>query len=186
MPKGVAGADILHTVLHNGQDCGTIIYESKNTGAWRNDYVAKLIQDQTAAKADHAVLATLKFPAGTSQLEIRDGVVIVNPARAVVIAGYIRRHMLLVHTLRLSKEESKSKMAELYAFMTSERCALLLARVDSESDALLDLQVTEKKAHDNHWRKQALLVRRIQKAKAELDVEIASIIGTGDAGDEQS
>ena len=105
VPKGVSGADILHTVMHNGQDCGTIIYDSKNTGAWRNDYVAKLLQDQTAAKADHAVLSTLKFPAGAAQLEVRDGVVIVNPARAVAILRIIRRQMLLVHTLRLSKAE---------------------------------------------------------------------------------
>ena len=48
--RGASGADILHTVIHNGQDCGTIVYDSKNTGAWRNDYIAKLISDQTAAK----------------------------------------------------------------------------------------------------------------------------------------
>ena len=94
--RGASGADILHTVIHNGHDCGTIVYDSKNTGAWRNDYIAKLISDQTVAKADHAILSTLKFPAGASQLEVRDGVVVVNPARAVAIAGIIRRHMLQV------------------------------------------------------------------------------------------
>ena len=60
--RGASGADILHTVIHNGQDCGTIVYDSKNTGAWRNDYIAKLTSDQTVAKADHAILSTLKFP----------------------------------------------------------------------------------------------------------------------------
>ena len=180
VPKGVSGADILHTVMHNGRDCGTIIYESKNTGAWRNDYVAKLIQDQTAAKADHAVLSTLKFPAGASQLEVRDGVVIVNPARAVAIVRIIRKQMLLVHTLRLSKAERTNKMAELYDFITSERCAHLLGRIDTESDALLELQAAEMRAHQNHWKREGTLVRSLQKAKAELDVEVQSIIGAGD------
>ena len=181
--RGVSGADILHTVMHNGQDCGTIIYDSKNTGAWRNDYVAKLVQDQTAAKADHAVLSTLKFPAGATQLEVRDGVVIVNPARAVAIVRIIRRQMLLVHTLRLSKAERSSKMAELYDFITSERCAHLLGRIDTESDALLKLQADEMRAHQNHWTREGTLVRSLQKAKAELDVEIESIIGARDAGE---
>ena len=181
--RGVSGADILHTVVHNGQDCGTIIYDSKNTGAWRNDYVSKLIQDQTAAKANHAVLSTLKFPAGTSQIEVRDGVVIVNPARAVAIAGIIRRHLLAVHTLRLSKAERTEKMAALYDFVTSERCSHLLQRIDSDSDALLDLQVTEKRAHDNHWKKQGTLLRSIQKTRADLDVEIDSIIGARDTAE---
>ena len=178
--RGVSGADVLHTVMHNGQDCGKVIYDSKNTGAWRNDYVAKLIQDQTAAKADHAVLSTLKFPAGATQLEVRDGVVIVNPARAVAIVRIIRRQMLLVHTLRLSKAERTNKMAELYDFITSERCAHLLGRIDTESDALLELQAAEVRAHQNHWKREGTLVRSLQKAKAELDVEVQSIIGAGD------
>ena len=180
VPRGASGADVLHTVMHNGQDCGKIIYDSKNTGAWRNDYVAKLIQDQTAAKADHAVLSTLKFPAGATQLAVRDGVVIVNPARAVAIVRIIRRQMLLVHTLRLSKAERTNKMAELYDFITSERCAHLLGRIDTDSDALLELQAAEMRAHQNHWKREGTLVRSLQKAKAELDVEIGSIIGAGD------
>ena len=180
VPKGVSGADVLQTVMHHGQDCGTIIHESKNTGAWRNDYVAKLLQDQTAAKADHAVLSTLKFPSGASQLEVRDGVVIVNPARAVAIVRIIRRQMLLVHTLRLSKADRSSKMAELYDFITSERCAHLLGRIDTESDALLELQAAEMRAHQNHWKREGTLLRSLQKAKAELDVEVQSIIGAGD------
>ena len=185
VPRGVSGADVLHTVMHNGQDCGKIIYDSKNAGAWRNDYVAKLIQDQTAAKADHAVLSTLKFPAGATQLEVRDGVVIVNPARAVAIVRIIRRQMLLVHTLRLSKAERSSKMAELYDFITSERCAHLLGRIDTESDALLELQAAEVRAHQNHWKREGTLVRSLQKAKAELDVDIESIIGARDAEEER-
>ena len=178
--KGLSGADILHTVINNGQDCGTIVYDSKNRSAWRNDYVAKLIRDQTAAKADHAILSTLKFPAGASQLEVRDGVVIVNPARAVAIAGIIRKQMMQMHTLRLSKAERMKKMAALYDFIISERCVHLLGRIETDSDKLLDMQVAEVKAHESHWKKQGLLLRSIQKVKTELDIEINSIIGACD------
>jgi hypothetical protein len=178
--KGVSGADILHTVLHNGKASGTIIYDSKNSTGWRDDYVAKLIQDQTAARADHAILSTFKFPAGAAQIEVRDGVVIVNPARAIAIAQVIRKHLLLVHTLRLSKTERMQKMAALYDFITNERYALLMTRIDSEAESLLDLQTTEKKFHDNHWKKQGLHLRSIQKVKAELETEIEAIIGADD------
>ena len=40
--KGAPGADILHVVMHNGRECGTIIYDSKNHKAFRNDHVTKL------------------------------------------------------------------------------------------------------------------------------------------------
>jgi hypothetical protein len=174
---GVSGADILHTVMRNGIASGSILWESKNSTGWRDDYVTKLIRDQTAARADHAVLSTFKFPAGTSQIAIRDGVVIVNPAHAVAIAHMIRRHLLQFHTLRLSKAERMEKMAALYDFMTSERCALLLNRIDSDAEALLELQVADKTCHDNHWKKQALRYKSIQKAKADLDIEVGAIIG---------
>jgi hypothetical protein len=174
---GVSGADILQTVMRNGVASGSILWESKNSTAWRDDYVTKLIRDQTGIRADAAVLSTFKFPAGTSHVALRDNVVIVNPALAVVIAHMIRRYLLFIHTLRLSKTERMEKMAALYDFMTSERCALLLNRIDSDAEALLELQVTEKTFHENHWKKQALRYKSIQKAKAEFDIEVEAIIG---------
>ena len=80
--RGNPGADIRQTVIHNGRECGVIVYDSKNHTAWRNDFVSKLVTDQTAAKAEHAVLCARKFPAEAQQLAVRDGVIIVNPARA--------------------------------------------------------------------------------------------------------
>ena len=184
IPPGVSGADVLHTVMRNGVECGSILYESKNSMQWRDDYVTKLIRDQTAAHADHAVLATLKFPKETAQIENRDGVIVVNPARAVAIAQILRKHLLHVHALRLSKSQRQEKMAELYDFMTSERYALLIGRLDTESDALLELQETDKKYHDKHWAKEGLLIRSIQKVKAEVDTAVELIIGTSPSAPE--
>jgi hypothetical protein len=178
IPPGVSGADILHTVMRNGVASGSILYESKNSIAWRDDYVTKLVRDQTAAQADHAVLATLKFPKDTAQIEIRDGIIVVNPARAVAIAQILRKHLLHVHTLRLSKSERAEKMAGLYDFMTSGHYALLMGRLDTESDALLELQEVDKKYHDKHWQKEGLLIRSMQKVKAEIDTAVELIIGS--------
>lgn len=177
IPRGASGADILHTVMRSGVACGSILYESKNSIVWRDDYVTKLVRDQTAAQADHAVLSTFKFPKDTDQVEVRESVVIVKPTRAVAIAQILRKHLLHVSTLQLSKTERTEKMGELYAFMTSERYALLAGRLDTESEALLTLQEADKKYHDGHWKKEGLLVRSIQKVKAEIDTAIDLIIG---------
>ena len=77
--KGQPGADILHTVIHNGKECGSIIYDSKNHNAWRSEFVTKLAADQMAAKADHAVLSTRKFPAGQRHLHVHDRVILAAP-----------------------------------------------------------------------------------------------------------
>jgi hypothetical protein len=178
--KGVSGADIIHTVIHNSRECGRIIYDSKNSTAWREDYVSKLAQDQTAAKADHAILSTFKFPQGARQVTMRNGVIIVNPARAVDIAQIIRRELVLVHTLRLSKSERAQKMAALFDFITSQPCRNLLDRIESLADAGLKLQEKEMKAHQAHWKQEGLLFKSIQKVKAELETEVDAIIGTDD------
>ena len=177
---GASGADIIHTVIHNGRECGTIIYESKNSTAWRDDYVSKLVVDQTAAKADYAVLSTFKFPAGAKQVEVRETVVIVNPARAIAIAQIIRRQLVQVHALRLSKSERAKKMAALFDYITSPRCAHLLERIESQADAILKLQEKEIKAHETHWKQEGTLLRSIQKVRAELINEIDGIVGTGE------
>src|SRR4029077_12537317 len=117
--KGAPGGDILHVVMLHGKECGTIIYDSKNHKQFRNEHVAKLKADQLAAKAEHAILSTHKFPQGTSQLHLQDGVLLANPARVVLIATLLRQHLLLVHTLRLSGIERESKTAALYEYIIS-------------------------------------------------------------------
>lgn len=175
--KGQPGADIIHVVMHNGKECGRIIYDSKNHNAWRNDFVTKLAADQMAARADHAILATRKFPSGTRHLHVQDGVILASPSRVVAVVEIIRQHVVHTHTLRLSGEARSQKTAQLYKFMTSQRCRDLFKRIDTHTDDLLDLQIKEKKAHEANWKKQGELLRSVQKIRAEICNELDLIVG---------
>lgn len=72
MPKGTPGADVIHDVVCNGRVCGRIVYDSKNRNDWKTAYATKLCEDKIAAEAQHAILSTLKFPAGAKQLHAMD------------------------------------------------------------------------------------------------------------------
>ena len=181
--KVAGGADIRHAVMLHGKVCGTILYDSKNRGKFLYEHVTKLKADQLADKADHAILSTHKFPKDTRQLHIHDGVVLANPARVVAIATLVRQHLIQTHTLRLSSAERENKTAALYEFISSDRCAQYLAAVDSHAEELLKMQVKEKQAHDNMWKKEGDLLRKIQKAQADISNEISCIIGTVDASE---
>ncbi len=183
--KGTPGADIVHKVVHNGKVCGCIIYDSKNRTAWRNDYVTKLRQDQLSAQADHAILSTMVFPAGARQLHVQDGVIVVNPARAVVLAQILRKQILQTHTLHLSNKARDEKTALLYAFITSDRCCQLFERMETVSEDMLELDVKEKKSHDATWRRRGELVRSAQRAQGDFLAEIERIIGTAKDEHEQ-
>jgi hypothetical protein len=163
--------------MHNGKKCGIIVYDSKDRGAWRNDYVDKLAKDQRAAKAEHAILSTRKFPANATQLHIDDGIIIIaNPAGVVALVQLLRKHIIHVHTLRLSNTERAKKTAALYDFITSKRCTQLLDSIDTHAEDLLKLQEKEKRAHDANWKQQGTLYRSIQKVRADLGLEIDRII----------
>jgi hypothetical protein len=176
--KGTAGADISQMVIYNGQDCGGLIFDSKNHNAWRNEFVTKLAVDKLAAKADVAILCTRKFPEGKRHLHVQDGVIVVDPSRVVTVVEIVRQHLIQVHSLRLSKEERAQKTAALYHFITSQPCTDLLNRIDTNAEDLLELQTKEQRAHELTWRKQGELIRSVQKARADLCNHIETIIGT--------
>ncbi|MBL8552895.1 MAG: hypothetical protein JNL41_01355 [Phenylobacterium sp.] len=179
--KGQAGADIRHVVMHNGRECGKIIYDSKNHNAWRNEFVTKLKADQLADRADHAVLSTHKFPAGGKQLLVQDGVVIAGPARVVALVQMIRAHLIHAHTLRMSNDARAQKTDALYTFITSQQCADQFARLDEHAEALLKIQEKEMKAHQAVWTQQGITIRAAMKVQAEMRNQIDSIIGTASA-----
>jgi hypothetical protein len=180
--KGKPGADVIHTVKHNGMVCGKIIYDSKNHGQWRYDFAEKLAADKIAEKADHAILSTRKFPEGMKQLDVMDGVILANPARVVALVQVVREHIVKSHTLRMSNEEKALKSAELYAFITSTQYTDLLDRIDTQAQELLDMRVKEQKAHEKMWKDQDILYRSIQKTGGELSNRVDIILGTAGEG----
>jgi hypothetical protein len=176
--RGQPGADLVHTVIENGRECGHIVYDSKSRAAWRNSYVSRLLDDKIAAKADHAVLVTRVFPAGQAQLYVQDGVIIANPARVVALAQMIRKHVVQQATLRVSDEARAENTMRLYDFITSDRCSVLLEQIGTVSDRLLDLDVKEHRAHTATWKQRGQLIREIQQARGTLVTEIDLVLTT--------
>jgi hypothetical protein len=176
--RGQLGADLVHTVIENGRECGHIVYDSKSRAAWRNSYVSRLLDDKIAAKADHAVLVTRVFPAGQAQLYVQDGVIVANPARVVALAQMIRKHVVQQATLRLSDKARAENTMRLYDFITSDRCSVLLEQIGTVSDKLLDLDVKEHRAHTATWKQRGQLIREIQQARGTLVTEIDLVLTT--------
>ena len=181
--KGTPGADVIHEVIHHNKVCGQIVYDSKNRNAWQNAFVTKLRADQIAQRADHAILSSNKFPAGARQLHMQEGVIIACPARVVALAELLRNQIIQMHELRLSNEEREGKTAELYAFITSERCSQLLDSVATLVERLLDLDVAEQKKHTTVWAKRGTLLKSVLKAHGDLCFEFDRILGTATAAD---
>lgn len=179
--KGQAGADISQEIRHRGHVCGRILIDSKNRQSWHNTYVAKLREDQVAAKAEHAILSTLVFPAGQKELCIEDGVIITSPARVVPIVELIRSAVVKVHLLGLSTTERAGKMDRLYKFITSEAYVRLAREAAKLTDEILEVDVQEQKEHQKTWKNRGKLGIRLKHVLREADTEIGAILEAPEA-----
>jgi hypothetical protein len=180
--KGLSGADVIHEVIRNGQVCGKIVYDSKSRNAWKNDFVVKLRADQLAERAEHAILSCNKLPQGAQQIHVQDGVIVAVPQRVLALAEILRRHVIETHELRIGNEARDEKTAQLYAFVTSDRCRQLMEQIAREALRMAELDTAEEKAHRLTWERRSKLIRSVQKVHNDLCFEIERVIGTGANG----
>jgi hypothetical protein len=176
--RGQPGADIRHQVLQKGISCGSILIDSKNRQGWQNSYVTKLREDQMAAKADYAILATTVFPSGRRELYVDEDtrVIVVNRARAVEIAGLVRHALQRIQSLELSQSERSEKRELLYAYITSEDYRQHLIEAGRLTGELAELDVDEKRAHDKVWEKRGKVTTRLRNVVREVDTEVTTIV----------
>lgn len=176
IPKGQAGADIVHEVLHKGESCGKIIIESKNRQDWKKVYATKLRQDQVEARAEHAILATTMFPPGKKEICRESGVIVIAPVHVVHITQLLRDAMVTMHIKGLSLKERSSKMTRLYNLITSESYSRKFSEAGRLTEEVLELDVQEKRTHDNVWKRRGTLAIQIKNVLREVETDVAAAI----------
>lgn len=117
--KGVRGADCIQTV-HNrfGNEAGRIIYESKRTKDFSNDWIEKLKADMRTLGADVAVIVTQAFPKDMDRFGEKEGVYICSFAEVKSVAMLLRDALLKVYEAKKSQENKGDKMVMLYDYLT--------------------------------------------------------------------
>ena len=121
---GVRGADCIQTVRNNfGQECGKIIYESKRTNAFANEWIEKLKADMRSQGAEIAVLVTRTMPREMDCFGIKDGVWICSFSEVKALASVLRDGIVRVFNAAKSQENKGDKMHLLYSYLTSTEFA---------------------------------------------------------------
>jgi hypothetical protein len=173
--RKIAGT-IVHDVRYKGASAGRIVIDSKQRAAWQHSFVTKLRQAQTDIAADYAILSTGVFPAGRKELFVDSGVIVVAPARVAVLIDVLRRALIAMHVAKLTDAERNDKLGELFKFITSSGFKKKLAEAEGLAGEALELDVQEKRAHDNVWKKRGMVLTRIKHVLREIDTEVSAII----------
>lgn len=150
--KGVNGADLLQDVRNEfGRLCGRIVYESKRTKTFGNQWIDKLKADQQRHNGDVAVLVTESMPAGMSHFGLIDGVWVCTFAEVRALATVLRMGVLKVSEVQTASENKEDKMQRLYGYLTGnefQQCVHSIVRTFRAMQSGLE---QEKRAMKKIW-----------------------------------
>jgi hypothetical protein len=178
VPKGEFGGDLIqHVVGPAGQIYGSILWEAKRTKNWADGWLAKLREDQRAAKADVAIIVSHALPKGLQAFDQIDGVWVTEPRCAVAVAIALRESLVALAAARLAGEGQQTKMELIYQYLTGPRFRHRIeAVVERFSDMQADLD-RERKTMMRLWAKREEQIRGVVEATAGLYGDLQGIAG---------
>jgi hypothetical protein len=169
VPKGEFGGDLIQRVVGpSGQVVGSILWEAKRTKNWSDSWLAKLREDQRAAKADVALIVSQALPKGLQTFDYIDGVWVTDPKCAVAVAVALRESLLALSAARLAGEGQQTKMEMIYRYLTGPRFRHRIeAVVERFSEMQADLD-RERKAMTRLWAKREEQIHGVVETMAGL------------------
>src|SRR2546423_2428363 len=178
VPKGEHGGDLIHRVmLATGVCCGTILWETKRTKNWSDGWLAKLRDDQRAAKAEIAVIVSAILPKGVDTFDQIDGVWITHPRAVLPVALSLRQMLIEVGCARQASEGQQTKMELIYQYLTSPKFRLRMQAIVEGFTSMHDDLLKEKKAITKQWAKREEQLVRMMEATVGMYGEIQGIAG---------
>jgi hypothetical protein len=176
--KGVKGADIIQTVVNPLQQvCGKIIYESKRTKTFSEQWIEKLKDDQRDQGALLAVIVTEVLPKDMERFGRRDGVWICTYHDVKNLLVVLREMILREHSIRSSQENKGDKMELLYHYLVSDDFRL---RVETIVEGFSTLKIEmdrEKRAMQKIWKEREKQIEKVISNTIDMYGSIRGIAG---------
>jgi len=178
VPKGEFGGDVLHRVLGpTGQTCGTILWESKRTKTWSDNWLAKLRDDQRAAKAEIAMIVSSALPKGIESFDLIENVWVTEPRFALPLAIALRESLINLAGSRQVQEGQQTKMELVYGYLTGPQ---FRHRIDAIVERFTDMRQDldrERKTMTRLWAKREEQLKGVLDSTAGLYGDLQGIAG---------
>ncbi len=176
VPVGKEGADLLQIVMDSGRTCGRVLWESKRTKAWSDDWLPKLRDDQRECKAEWAVLVTQALPTDVRMFGLKDGVWVCSWSHVPSFLALLRSAVVQVATARSVVEGHTDKVQLLYRYMTGPDFRGRLEGVIEAISEMDDGLKKEKRAVSVLWKTRE---RQLERALENLVAMHGDIRGIG-------
>jgi len=179
VPKGIRGADIIQTVHAEGMvNCGSLIWETKNTKAWSGAWIDKLKDDQRTIGANLAVLVSTELPDGIKTFGQLDGVWVSSVAACIPLAMALRQQLAQVSYARSALEGKSGKMEMVYEYLAGDT---FRHKVEAIVETFIGMQEQlnkEKRAFARIWKEREKQIERIIDNTAGMYGDVRGLIGS--------
>lgn len=175
--KGAKGADVVHTILNNGCECGKILYESKRTKTFSNSWIEKLKNDAINAKANICVIVTETLPNDIDKIGFYDGVWICSFTDLKSIALLLRESLIAIDAVYIAQSNKGDKMEMLYDYLTGNEFKLQLEAMVEGFSNLQDSYIKEKRAMERLWKQREKQLEKIMINTSQFIGSIQGIAG---------
>jgi hypothetical protein len=178
VPKGIQGADTIQEVRNEfGQSIGTIIWESKRTKGWNNEWLSKLKSDQQNAKSTVAVIVTATLPSDINTFGLKDGVWISDWRSALPLAVALREQVIEVGQAKITQKGIETKSEQVYLYLTGQQFKMRVERITEAFHSLHDDLIKEKKAMTKLWAKREQQLAKVIQSTSGMYGDLQGIAG---------
>lgn len=178
VPTGINGADLVQTVRTTyGQTSGIILWESKNTKQWSDEWIKKLKGDQGIAHADVCLLVTKALPNGIKHFGCIDGVWVLDAAYTIPVTAMLRGHLGQLHQTKNSLVGREEKKDYLYQYISSAQFRNRLENIIMGFTSLKQDLETEKRSMQRIWSKREKEIERVILNTTGVYGDVQGIIG---------
>lgn len=179
VPKGIKGADVIQTINNSvGQNCGSIIWESKRTKNWSDSWIDKLKEDQREVGAEIAILLTTVLPKNLKNFGVINGIWVTDYSSLIGLATSIRLNLIQVASIKQSIVGQNEKMEAMYHYFSGPE---FKQKVEAIVEAFVAMQKdlnAEKRAMEKIWSKREKQIDRVIKNTIRMYGDLQGIVGT--------
>lgn len=161
--KGIRGADLIQIVKDQlGREAGKIIWESKRTKAFAEEWILKLKEDMREAKADVAVIVSTVLPSDVKFFTQKDGVYITGFDCVLQVAFILRKSLTDIAQTKALSVGKNEKIESLYRYISSSEFA---QKIDSMLETYSGMKQTlekEKMVSQKIWAQREKEIERLK------------------------
>ncbi len=175
---GIKGADLIQTVKTQfGQTGGVILWESKNTKQWSNEWIKKMKGDQGLSGADICMLVSKVLPDGMSTFGCIDGIWVLDAQYAIPVTSMLRQHLIQLYQTKNSLLGQETKKDFLYEYISSSQFKTRFENIIMGFKSLKEELETEKRSMQRIWSKREKEIERVIMNTSGMYGDMQGIIG---------